>query len=103
MQKNTTTAREKAVADVRNAVSLAVMLETAGAVVPKDFFMNSDATQFEVGCSGAEKEGVKYMKGAQERRPLKVSKQPEDNGITKHYIKYFLLMTSSSVQLSKCL
>ena len=54
--------------------------------------LNSDATQFEVGCDSNQKIFVKYV--GDKSKSLKASPDKKSDGIVAFYIKYYLLIST---------
>ena len=93
-----TRARIIACLSIKNAISFAAMNKLMVTNCKPHLILNSDATQFKVGCDSNQKIIVEYVLGIHGRKmSLKAEPDKQSAGIVAFYIKYYLLMSAAGV------
>ena len=94
-------ARIIACLSIKNAISFAAMNKLMVTNCKAHLILNSDATQFKVGCDSNQKIIVEYVLGIHGRKmSLKAEPDKQSAGIVAFYIKYYLLMSVYVIQNS---
>lgn len=94
--EETTSARAKACADIRNNVSILTAFRSLELVLPQHK-ANFDATQFHVGDMACKKPAGKRVGAIPNGKQPKINKQAGRTGLTGFFIKSFVLITASGV------
>ena len=95
--EETTDARAKATADIRNAASFIAGQLVMGEIVPPELHVNIDATSYTVGRDTTASKQIKTNKGKVDK--MKVYKlmpmKNDDAGCGLYSVKYYLMITAS--------
>jgi hypothetical protein len=89
----TTTARMEAVADVRNALSFAVMNACCVPISTPELIINVDATQFT--CGDVKGSGIEAAYVGKRPRNLKVEPVKGASSLTEFFIKYYATINAN--------